>query len=209
MIRLLVADDHAIVREGIRHTLEKTGDIVVAGEARNCQEALEMAEKNDYDIVLLDISMPGRGGMDVLKELKSLPKKLTVLVLSMYPEDQYAVRALRLGAAGYLTKDSAPDELIVAIRKVFTGGIYVSATLAEKIAGALGTSSVGALHEQLTDREYQVLCMIASGMTQTQIAEKLSLSIKTISTYRTRILVKMNMSDNMDLTRYAIDNHLI
>jgi DNA-binding NarL/FixJ family response regulator len=209
MIRLLVADDHAIVREGIRHTLEKTSDIVVAGEARNCQETLEMAEKNDYDIVLLDISMPGRGGLDVLKELKLLPKKLVVLVLSMYPEDQYAVRALRSGAAGYLTKDSAPDELIVAIRKVSTGGIYVSATLAEKIAGALGTSSVGALHEQLTDREYQVLCMIASGMTQTQIAEKLSLSIKTISTYRTRILEKMNMSDNMELTRYALDNHLI
>jgi two-component system invasion response regulator UvrY len=209
MIRLLVADDHAIVREGIRHTIEKTNDIVVTGEARNCREVLDMVSKHDYDIVLLDISMPGRGGLDVLKELKALPKKFAVLVLSMYREDQYAIRALRSGAAGYLTKDSAPDELIVAIRKVATGGKYVSATLAEKIAGALGISSVGALHEQLTDREYQVLCMIAAGMTQTQIADKLSLSIKTISTYRTRILAKMSMSDNMELTRYAIDNQLI
>jgi two-component system, NarL family, invasion response regulator UvrY len=209
MIRLLVADDHALVRDGIRHTVERTTDIVMTGEARNGREVLDMAGKNDYEVVLLDISMPGRDGLDVLKALKAMPKKHAVLVLSMYPEEQYAIRALRSGAAGYLTKESAPDELITAIRKVSTGGKYVSETLAEKRAGAMGTSSVGAIHEQLSDREYQIMCMLASGMTQTQIADQLSLSIKTISTYRTRILVKMSMSNNAEITRYAIDNRLI
>jgi len=209
LIRLLVVDDHAIVRNGIRHTLEETGDIIVADEARNSQEALEKAVKNDYDVVLLDISMPGRGGLDVLKELKAMPKKHAVLILSMYPEDQYAVRALRSGAAGYLTKESAPDELITAIRKVSTGGKYVTATLAEKLAGALGAYSAGAVHGHLSDREYQIMCMMASGMMQTRIAEELSLSIKTISTYRTRILAKMGMSNNAEITRYAIENRLV
>jgi two-component system, NarL family, invasion response regulator UvrY len=209
MIRLLVADDHALVRDGIRHTIERTTDIVMTGEARNGREVLDLAGKNDYEVVLLDISMPGRDGLDVLKALKAMPKKHAVLVLSMYPEEQYAIRALRSGAAGYLTKESAPDELITAIRKVSMGGKYVSETLAEKLAGAMGTSSVGAIHEQLSDREYQIMCMLASGMTQTQIADQLSLSIKTISTYRTRILVKMCMSNNAEITRYAIDNRLI
>ncbi len=209
MIRLLVADDHAIVRNGIRHTLEGTPDIIVADEARNGQEVLEKVGKNVYDVVLLDISMPGRGGLDVLKELKAMPKKQTVLIVSMYPEDQYAIRALRSGASGYLTKESASDELITAIRKVSAGGKYVSASLAEKLASVLGDPSTGALHEQLSDREYQIMCMTASGKTQTQIAEELSLSIKTINTYRTRILTKMNMSNNAEITRYAIENRLV
>jgi two-component system invasion response regulator UvrY len=209
MIRLLVADDHAIVRNGIRHTLEETPDIIVAGEARDGQQVLEKAGRNDYDVVLLDISMPGRGGLDVLKELKALPKKHAVLILSMYPEDQYAIRALRSGAAGYLTKESASDELITAIRKVAAGGRYVSASLAEKLAGALGTSSAGAVHDQLSDREYQIMCMMASGMMQMQIADELCLSIKTISTYRSRILAKMSMSNNAEITRYAIENRLV
>ncbi len=209
MIRLLVADDHAVVRDGIRHALEKTEDIIVADEAQNCREVLEHAEKNDYDVVLLDISMPGRGGMDVLKELKAATKKLAVLILSMHPEDQYAVRALRSGAAGYLTKESAPDELITAIRKVATGGKYVSAALAEKLAGALVVSSTGSLHDQLSDREFQIMCMLSSGLTQTDIADRLCLSIKTISTYRMRILAKMGMSNNAEITRYAIDNGLV
>jgi DNA-binding NarL/FixJ family response regulator len=208
MIRLLVADDHAIVRKGIEQIIAETTDIAVADEARNGQELLEKVRKHDYDLVLLDISMPGRDGLEILKELKSQRPKLNVLMLSMYPEEQYAVRALRSGASGYLTKESAPDELIAAIRKVSSGHKYVSASLAEKLAALLKNRSGGPLHEQLSDREYRIMCMIASGKTQTEIAEELSLSIKTISTYRSRVLRKMQMTSNADIIRYAIENNL-
>jgi two-component system invasion response regulator UvrY len=208
-IRLLIADDHAIVRKGMKQILAETRDIVVADEAGNGREALEKAQKNDFDMVLLDISMPGRDGLEVLKELKGLRPKLPVLMLSMYPEEQYAVRSLRSGASGYLTKDSAPDELIAAIRKVYSGGKYVSASLAEKLAQKMSADTERPLHEALSDREYQVMSMIASGKTVKEIGEELSLSVKTVSTYRSRILAKMRLKGNAELTRYALDNKLV
>jgi len=208
-IRLLIGDDHAVVRKGMKQILAETRDIVVADEAGNGREVLEKVQKDDFDMVLLDISMPGRDGLEVLKELKSLRPKLPVLMLSMYPEEQYAVRSLRSGASGYLTKDSAPDELISAIRKVSSGGKYVSASLAEKLAHKLGADMENPLHEALSDREYQVMCMIASGKAVKEIGEELSLSVKTVSTYRSRILNKMRLKGNAELTRYAIDNKLV
>lgn len=208
-IRLLIGDDHAVVRKGMKQILAETKDIVVADEAGNGREVLEKVRKSDFDMVLLDISMPGRDGLEILKELKSLKPKLPVLMLSMYPEEQYAVRSLRSGASGYLTKDSAPDELISAIRKVSSGGKYVSASLAEKLALKLGADVEKPLHEALSDREYQVMCMIASGKTVKEIGEELSLSVKTVSTYRSRILDKMRLKGNAELTRYAIDNKLV
>lgn len=209
MIRLLVADDHTLFRGGIRHVIQETADIVVADEAGRGTEAIEKALTGDFDVVLLDISMPGRGGLDVLKELRRQSVKAAVLVLSIYPEEQYAVRALRSGAAGYLTKESAPEELIAAIRKVASGGKYVSATLAERLATTMATPSGGLGHQQLSDREYQIMCMLSSGKTQTQIAEELSLSVKTIGTYRSRILVKMDLKNSAEITRYAIENKLV
>jgi two-component system invasion response regulator UvrY len=208
-IRLLIGDDHAVVRKGMKQILAETKDIVVADEAGNGREVLEKVRKNDFDMVLLDISMPGRDGLEVLKELKSLKPKLPVLMLSMYPEEQYAVRSLRSGASGYLTKDSATDELISAIRKVSSGGKYVSASLAEKLVHKLGADVEKPLHEALSDREYQVMCMIASGKTVKEMGEELSLSVKTVSTYRSRILNKMRLKGNAELTRYAIDNKLV
>ncbi len=209
MIRLLVADDHALVRSGIDHIVQTTDDIVVADEARNGQEVLDKVRKDAFDVVLLDISMPGRDGLEILKELRVQRPAPPVLILSIYPEELYAVRAIRSGAAGYLTKDSAPDELIAAIRKVHAGGKYVTASLAEKLATSLGTPEAGKRHDLLSDREYQIMCMMASGKTQTEIANELSLSIKTISTYRTRILAKMSMKNNAEITRYAVENRLV
>jgi len=193
----------------MKQILAETKDIVVADEAGNGREVLEKVRKSEFDMVLLDISMPGRDGLEILKELKSLKPKLPVLMLSMYPEEQYAVRSLRSGASGYLTKDSAPDELISAIRKVSSGGKYVSASLAEKLALKLGADVEKPLHEALSDREYQVMCMIASGKAVKEIGEELSLSVKTVSTYRSRILDKMRLKGNAELTRYAIDNKLV
>src|SRR5574341_1080594 len=187
MIKVLIADDHPIVRQGLRQILKETPDIVVAGEAGSGAETLSEVSKNDYDVVLLDISMPGRNGLDILQQLKLEKPALHVLILSTYPEEQYAIRALKDGASGYLTKSSAPDELVTAIRKVATGGKYVSAALAEKLAFDLSLNNPKLLHETLSDREYQVMCMIASGKMAKEIAAELSLSVKTISTYRTQI----------------------
>jgi len=209
MIKILVADDHAVVREGVKQILSETADMVVAAEASSAQEVLNKVWENNYDLVLLDISMPGRGGLDVLKQLKDEKPGLPVLILSIYPEEQYAVRALRAGASGYLTKESAPDELIAAIRKISQGGKYVSASLAEKLAFDMEIGAEKPPHEMLSDREYQVICMIAKGKTVKEIAGELSLSVKTISTYRSRILDKMRMKGNAELTRYAIKNSLI
>ena len=209
MIKILIADDHPIVRQGLKQILSEEPDMTVLGEAQNSQEVLELVRKQDWDIVILDITMPGRGGIDVLKELKHERPKLPVLMLSVHPEDQYAVRALKAHASGYMTKDSAPEELVKAIRKILRGGKYISSTLAEKLAFDLETETEKPLHETLSDREYQVLLMIASGKTVSEIAEELSLSVKTIDTYRARILEKMKMKNNAELTHYAIKNGLV
>ncbi len=209
MIKLLVADDHAIVRKGIEQIIAETHDIIVAGEASNGYEVMEKVRKNGYDLVLLDVSMPGKDGLEILKELKKRWPKLVVLMISMYPEEQYALRALRSGASGYLTKENAADELISAIRKVSSGGKYVSLSLAEKLATKFENHSEKPLHERLSDREFRIMCMIASGKTPTEIANELVLSIKTISTYRSRLLKKMNMKNNSEITRYAIESKLI
>jgi two-component system invasion response regulator UvrY len=209
MIRILIADDHTIVREGLKQILAETPDMVVADEARNGQEVLTKVENNQYDVVLLDISMPGRSGIDILKQLKGEHPKLPILILSMYSEEQYAMRALRAGASGYMTKESAPDELIVAIRKVSQGRKYVSPSLAEKLAISLEVGEEKPPHELLSDREYQVMCMIASGKTIKEIADELSLSVKTISTYRSRILEKLGLKTNAAITHYAVQNKLV
>jgi DNA-binding NarL/FixJ family response regulator len=209
MIRILIADDHTIVREGLKQILAETRDMVVADEASNGQEVFAKVSKNEYDVVLLDISMPGRSGLEVLKQLKGERPKLPILILSMYSEEQYAMRALRAGASGYMTKESAPDELIEAIRKVSQGRKYVSPSLAEKLAVSLELGEEKPPHEMLSDREYQVMCMIASGKTIKEIAEELSLSVKTISTYRSRILEKLNFKTNAAITHYAVQNRLV
>jgi len=209
MIKILVADDHAIVREGLKQIVADTSDIVVAGEAVDGQEVLDQVRKKEWDLILLDISMPGRSGIDTLKDLKIEKPKLPVLVLSMYPEEQYAIRALKAGAAGYLTKESAPEELIQAIRKVSRGGKYISASLAESLASHVGTSAEKQPQETLSDREYQVMLMIASGKTVSEIANELSLSVKTISTNRVRALRKMGMKTNAEFTYYAIKQGLV
>ena len=209
MLKVLIADDHPIVRQGLKQILTEEPDVVVVGEAQNSQEVLELVQKQDWDIVILDITMPGRGGIDVLKELKHQYPKLPVLMLSVHPEDQYAVRALKAHASGYMTKDSAPEELVKAIRKILRGGKYISSTLAEKLAFDLETETEKPLHETLSDREHQVLLMIGSGKTVSEIAEELSLSVKTIDTYRARILEKMKMKTNAELTHYAIKNGLV
>lgn len=209
MLKVLVADDHAIVRQGLKLILTEEFSALVFGEARNSQELLSQMGKDRWDIVVLDITMPGRSGLDVLKEVKQLYPKTPVLVLSMHPEDQFAVRVLKAGAAGYLTKENVPEEMVKAVRKVIGGGKYVSSSLAEKLAFDLQTDTEKPLHESLSDREYQVMCMIASGKTVKEIAEELVLSIKTISTYRTRILEKLNMRTNAELTHYAVKSGLV
>ncbi len=209
MLKILIADDHSIVREGLKQVLADTSDMVVSDEAASTEEALKKALEGDFDVVVLDISMPGRGGLDALKQIKSQKPKLPVLILSMYSEEQYVLRVLKAGAAGYLTKESAPDELIGAIRKVSKGMKYVSAHLAEEIAFALDSDFERPIQETLSDREFQVLCMIASGKTAREIAGELALSVKTVSTYRSRILEKMRMKSNAELTHYAIKNKLV
>ena len=209
MIKILIADDHAIVREGLKQILAETSDLVVAGEATNGHEVLEHIRRQDCDLALLDLAMPGRDGLETLKELKREKPKLPVLILSIYPEEQYAVRALKAGASGYLTKESAPEELIAAIRKVSQGGKYISASLAEKLAHHLETATEGPVHETLSDREYQVMLMIASGKTVKEIAAEMYLSIKTVSTYRARALHKMGMKNNSEFTYYAVKHGLV
>ena len=209
MIRILIADDHAIVRRGLKQIVSEQPDMTVGGEAGNARQVLELVRTDKWDVIVLDINMPGRSGLEVLKELRREHPKLPVLVLSVHPEDQYGVRVLRAGAAGYLTKDSAPDELVHAIRKVHRGGKYVSASLAEVLVFELGTETDRPRHKSLSDREYQVMTMIASGKTVGEIGEELSLSVKTISTYRARVLGKMKMRTNAELTHYAIQNQLL
>ncbi|MBM3157982.1 MAG: response regulator transcription factor [Chloroflexi bacterium] len=209
MIKVLIADDHAIVREGLKQIVADTPDITVAGEAKDGQEALAKIAKYNYDVVLLDISMPGMSGLDVLKQLRSIKPKLRVLMLSIYPEEQYAVRTLKAGASGYLTKESAPDELVAAIRKVSSGGNYISRSLGEKLVANLKRNDSKQPHEALSDREFQVMCMIASGKKGKEIAEELLLSVKTVSTYRRRVLDKLGIKNNSELIRYVMQNRLL
>jgi len=209
MINILIADDHPIYRKGLLQILSEKAGMFAVDEAGSGEEALIKAGNYDYDLILLDISMPGRGGLDVLKVMKSNCPKVPVLVLSMHPEDQYAVRTLRCGASGYLTKGSASDDLLLAIRKVLSGGKYISSSLAETLADTLNDCTEKAPHETLTNREYQVMRMIGSGKTASEIAAEMSLSVKTISTFRARLLQKMNMKNNSELIHYTIQNNLL
>ena len=208
-MKILITDDHAVVRQGLKQILLEEFTRAEFGEATNAQEAIERVWKENWDVVVLDITMPGRSGLEVLKEIKKSRPKLPVLVLSMHPEDQFAVRLLKIGASGYMTKESAPNELVGAVKKVIAGGRYVSPSLAEKMASYLAVDVQTPPHERLSDREFLVLRLIASGKTPTAIAKELALSVKTISTYRMRILEKMSMSNNAELTHYAIQNQLV
>ncbi|WP_374485552.1 response regulator [Zoogloea sp.] len=207
-IRVLIADDHAIVRQGLRQILSDTPDLTVAGEADNGVEAVQMVRGGEWDVVLMDVSMPDRNGIDALKLIKKECPRLPVLILSMYPEEQYAIRALKAGAAGYLTKQSAPDLLVTAIRQVASGKKYVSPSVAEELVNAIGKDNERPAHEKLSDREYQTLCLIASGKTPAEIAEALNLSVKTVSVYRARLLEKMNLRNNAELTHYGLKHGL-
>jgi DNA-binding NarL/FixJ family response regulator len=209
MIRVLIADDHPIVRKGLRDILLREIEGVLCGEASDVNQALAQVQREKWDLVILDITMPGRSGLDALGELKRLQPKLPVLVLSMHPEDQYGKRVLRAGASGYMNKESAPEELIKAIQKLLVGGRYVSATLAERLAGQLNEHADRLPHEGLSDREFEVLLMLASGKTVSQIADELHLGVTTVSTYRARILEKMNMKTTAELMHYAMQNHLV
>ncbi len=208
-MRILITDDHAVVRQGLKQILAEEFTSAEFGEAATAQEAIERVWKENWDVVVLDITMPGRSGLEVLKEIKKSRPKLPVLMLSMHPEDQFAVRLLKIGASGYMTKESAPNELVGAVKKVISGGRYVSAALAEKMASYLSIDVQTPPHERLSDREFLVLRQIASGKTPTVIAKELGLSVKTISTYRMRILEKMSMTNNAELTHYAIQNQLV
>ena len=210
MLRILIVDDHPYFRRGVKDILVEGFDAVKFGEGGNANEMLELARHKKWDVVVMDISMPGRGGPEALKLLKAEHPKLPVLVMSMHPEDQYAIRMFKAGADGYLTKASAPDELVRAVKKVLAGGQYVSPSLGEKLALTMKAGTEGGPpHERLSDREYQVLCLIASGKTVSEIADALHLSVTTISTYRARILEKMSMKNNAELTRYAIQHGLV
>jgi two-component system invasion response regulator UvrY len=209
MLRVLIADDHAITREGLKRILTDYPEPVNVGNAADAAQTLSMVRRNEWDLVLLDISLPDRSGLDVLKSIKKERPALPVLVLSMYPVDQYALRVLKAGGAGYLTKESAPEQLLAAVGKVSEGGRFITPELAEHMAKGLAGGSPTLPHEDLSDREFEVLRLIASGRTPTEIAGHLSLSVKTISTYRTRLLHKMGMRHNAELTHYAISNHLV
>ncbi|MFA6032672.1 MAG: response regulator transcription factor [Myxococcota bacterium] len=209
MIKVLIVDDHAIVRRGLRQILLDESSEFSVAEAADGDQAIEAVRQHPFDVAVLDISMPGRTGLDVLKEIRDLRPKLPVLMLSIHPESQYAVRALRAGAYGYLTKDSAPAELVNAVRKVASGGRYITQAVGEKLALTLDRDPGAPPHETLSNREHYVLCMIGSGRTITEIARELKLSVKTVSTYRSRMLAKMGMRTSAELTRYAIENGLV
>jgi two-component system invasion response regulator UvrY len=207
--KILIADDHAVVRKGIAQIISETANMIVAGEAANGYEVNEKVENEEFDAILLDIALPGKNGIETLKEIKRKKPKLPVLILSMYPEDQYAVRAIKAGASGYLTKESAPEELIEALKKVLRGGKYISPAFTEQLFSEISSNHKGPLHTKLSDRELEVLCLLARGKPIKQIANDLNLSAKTISTYRTRIMQKMAMKNNAEIIRYAFENGLI
>lgn len=208
MINILIADDHTIVRKGLVELIEESGKIKVVAEAKNGAEVLAHLVDKKFDCVVLDINMPGRNGLDILKEIKKAYPQLPVLILSMYPEEQYAVRVIRSGASGYLTKDSAPEELIIAILTVALGKKYISVNLAQQLANHFDQSVEKPIHELLSDREYEIMLMIASGKTLTEIANELILSVKTVSTYKTRLLQKLQLKNTTELTNYVFSNKL-
>jgi two-component system, NarL family, invasion response regulator UvrY len=211
MINVLVVDDHTLIRKGMRQILDDTSDMRVTGEAETGIQALKMVRDNKYDMVLLDITLPDRHGMDVLRQLRTEFPTLPILILSMHPEDQYAMRSIRAGAAGYLNKQSAPSQLVTAIRQVASGRKYISNTLAEQLANELtrGNQQREISHKILSNREYQTLCLMASGKSLSEMAEIMSLSAKTVSVYRARMLEKMKLKNNAEAVRYALNNHLI
>ncbi len=209
MIRIVVADDHTIVREGLKQLLGAAGDLEVVGEAQDGHEVMKRVRELDFDLLLLDMSMPGKSGIELIKQVKGEKPKLRILVLSMHEEHQYAVRAIRAGAAGYLTKESASRQLVEAIRKVAGGGAFISSAVAEQLALGAMPDSQGPLHASLSDREFQVFRMLAEGKSISDIAERLNLSVKTVSTHKANILHKMNMGTSGDLIRYAIANRLV
>jgi DNA-binding NarL/FixJ family response regulator len=209
VIRVLIADDHAIVRQGLKQILAETRDMVVAAEAETASEAIKLAREADWDVALLDISMPDKSGIDTLKQIRKERPKLPVLILSMHPEDHYAVRCLKAGASGYLTKQSAPVQLVHAIRQVASGRKYISAAVAEELANSIGVDTDRPAHALLSDREYQTLRLIATGHSLSEIAAQLSLSAKTVSVYRARLLEKLNLKNNADVASYAVKNGLV
>jgi two-component system invasion response regulator UvrY len=209
VIRILIADDHPIVRGGLKELLVRQLDDVVCGEAENAQQVLDQVQRHPWDVLILDITMPGRSGFDILSDLRLAQPTLPILVLSMHSEDQYAKRVLKAGARAYLKKETAPDELIQAVRKLLAGHRYVSPTLAEQFARDLHDNVDRPVHEALSAREFEILVMIGSGKTVSQIAEELHLSVTTVSTYRARVLEKMNMATTAELMRYAFRNHLV
>ena len=208
-IKILIADDHAIVREGLKQIVAEEKDILVAGEAENSAKLMELLEKENWNLVVLDINMPGKSGLEALKDVKHLYPDLPVLILSMFSEDQYGLRAIKAGASGYLKKVSAPTELVSAIRKIVSGGKYINQSLAEKLAEKFESTKKELMHEKLSDREYQIMCNIALGKTAEEIAQELSLSINTVYSYRNRILEKMSMRSNVELTQYVLQNKLV
>lgn len=208
-IKILIADDHAIVREGLKQIVAEEKDILVAGEAENSGKLMELLENEKWNLIVLDINMPGKSGLEALKDIKRLYPDLPVLILSMFSEDQYGLRAIRAGASGYLKKVSAPTELVTAIRKIVSGGKYINQSLAEKLAERFGTTYKEILHDKLSDREYQIMCNIALGKSAEEIAQELSISINTVYTYRNRILEKMSMKSNVELTQYVLQNKLV
>jgi len=209
MIRVLLADDHAILRAGLKEILAETGDIVVAGEATNGQEVLSLIRGGDFDLAVLDMSMPGRNGIELIKLVKAEKPNLRSLVLSMHSEHQYAVRAIRAGASGYLGKDSAAEQLVAAIRRIAAGGAYVSSETAERLALDAGRAADALPHTLLSDREFQVFQLIVNGAAVGEIAKQLSLSVKTVSTHKTRILEKMGLANQTELIRYALEHKLL
>ena len=209
MLRILIADDHALIRKGLKQILLEEYPSALVEEVNDAEGVIKKAITNEWDIIISDLSMPGRSGLDMVQQLKQNFPKLPVLVVSIHPEEQYAIRVLKTGAAGYLSKDAAPEELVKAVHRVLQGRKYISPSIAEKMAAELDLDTSKPPHEVLSDREFDVFTMIASGKTVSEIAEQLSLSITTVSTYRARILVKMNMKTNADLTRYGLENKLI
>jgi two-component system, NarL family, invasion response regulator UvrY len=209
MIKILVADDHPIFRSGIKQIVECTEDIRVIDEAETGQETISKVQKSEFDVILMDINMPGIGGLEALKQIRQFKPKLPVLIVSFYEEEQYAIRAIQAGAVGYIQKICAPDEIISAIRKVHQGGKYITESLAEELVAAVYTKTTNNDHQQLSNREYQTMCLLAQGRSIKQISEQLNLSPSTVATFRKRILTKMNMKSNSEIVRYAIQNNLL
>jgi two-component system invasion response regulator UvrY len=209
MLRILIVDDHAVIRKGLKQILLEAFPDVLIGEAIDAEDVLTKTIADEWDIIISDLSMPGRSGLDVVQDIKQRHPKTPVLILSIHPEEQYAIRALKSGAVGYMSKDVATDELVIAIKKVLSGKKYISPAIADKLAEAVSIDSSIPLHELLSNREYEIFILLAKGNQVSDIAEQLSLGVTTISTYRTRVLTKLQMSNNADLIRYAIDHQLI